>query len=138
MNKIIHEFINYYEKFDPSETTALRSLYSKEVEFIDPFHTMFGIDNLQEYFQRMMLRVESCNFIVSEYIESNDSAVIIWKMILKHPRLDKKNKIVVNGNTHIKFNNKIYYHRDYFDSSELIYRRVPILKTIIKLIEKRI
>jgi limonene-1,2-epoxide hydrolase len=44
----------------------------------------------------------------------------------------------VTGVSEIKFDERITYHRDYFDVGSMFYEQVPILKTIIQALKKRL
>ena len=59
-------------------------------------------------------------------------------MRFAHPKLNGHKEITVTGVSEIKFDERITYHRDYFDVGSMFYEQVPILKTIIQALKKRL
>ena len=49
------------------------------------------------------------------------------------------NAIVVEGTTHVRYrDDKVCYHRDYFDGADLVYEHVPVLGSLIRTIRKKV
>jgi hypothetical protein len=59
-------------------------------------------------------------------------------MRLKHRTLARKDPIGVAGSSQIRFNHKVYFHRDYFDAGQMLYENLPIISSIIKFIKKQV
>ena len=59
-------------------------------------------------------------------------------MHLAHPSIAKGQPICVRGMTHIKYNEKIYYHEDCYDLGAMIYEHVPVLQKIIRFIKNKL
>jgi hypothetical protein len=59
-------------------------------------------------------------------------------MKYRHPKLANNKEITVKGHSHLVFNgDKIVEHQDYFDVGALLYRNIPLVGSVIKLIDKR-
>jgi hypothetical protein len=58
-------------------------------------------------------------------------------MTYSHPKLNKGQQIQVDGMSQLKFDDKIYAHRDYFDLGQMLYEQVPFLGGLIGLLKKR-
>ena len=71
-------------------------------------------------------------------VANDGQAFITWTMSFAHPKLNGHKKITVNGVSEIKFDERITYHRDYFDVGSMFYEQVPILKTIIQALKNRL
>ena len=63
-----------------------------------------------------------------------------WNMTVCHPKLNRAQPIIVPGATlfEINNNNKITYHRDYFDAGIMLYEQIPLLGKIIKWIKRKL
>lgn len=133
----LDRFIKFYENFEKFDLSSFNKVYDQEVFFQDPFHEIKGAENLLEYFQNMMKKTSNCRFNIKETHCDNNSASVIWEMYFRHPQIKSGKEICVQGSTHIRFHDKVTYHRDYFDSSELIYRNIPILGSVLRFIERR-
>lgn len=136
--EILQKFIHYYESFDVSNKELFVSLYSQDIIFSDPFKTLKGREKVYEYFLQQMERVTTCNFIIGDIMQDKDMAAVVWKMQFSHPMMAKGRLIDVHGMSHLKFDSKIIYHKDFFDSSELIYRQIPVVGRVIQWIEGRL
>lgn len=112
---------------------VLNRIYTKEIEFIDPLKGIKGIDELINYFNNLYKSVDHCYFDVTDYINNQDTHSIEWVMNLKHKKLSKNQTISLHGCSFVKFDdNKVYYHRDYYDLGALIYERLPLLGLAVK------
>lgn len=133
----LNRFIEFYKDFKIEDRTRFNSVYDEGIVFVDPFHRVEGQDSLYQYFLEMMARVQDCRFEVDEVVKSDNSAFVAWRMFFTHTALNNKKPICVHGATHLRFSDKITFHRDYFDSSELLYKNIPILGSVVKLIERK-
>ena len=112
--KALEKFICFYEEFNINNKELFEEVYAKDIVFKDPFHYFQGRENLYQYFVRLMEKVKNCQFSILESIEKNDTAVVIWRMTFNHPAMNKNQPIEVYGASHLKIDEQIYYHRDYF------------------------
>ena len=133
----LKSFLEFYENFQIEDPSAFNAVYDEAVKFVDPFHEVHGRENLYAYFVKLMERVSDCRFEISNVVEKESLAVVIWKMKFTHKLLNKGNEVIVDGVTHLEFSERVYYHRDYFDSSQLIYKNLPVIGSMVKLIESR-
>ena len=111
----------------------LSKIYTHEVEFVDPLKGIKGLEELVSYFSKLYESVDHCYFEITNYLYKDDVHSIEWIMNLKHKKLSKNNVIKLNGCSFLRFdNNKVCYHRDYYDLGALIYERIPLLGIAVK------
>ena len=121
---------------------ALSSIYASNVTFIDPITTHCGLEDVQNYFAKLVEQAERCEFdieTIASVDDANDSFthIVNWTMllVLKH----KDNPITLDGTTQLKVqDDRIVYHKDYYDLGELVYENVPLLGFVIKKIKERL
>ncbi len=119
------------------ERALLAQVYAPHLVFEDSFHRIEGLDNLQEYFQNVYSNVTFCEFeFIDEWV-AEDSAMLTWKMRYAHKLLKLGKTIEVDGASHLKFDTKVVYHRDYLDGGAMLYEQIPLLGTAIRQIKKR-
>ena len=109
--------------------------YDPNVEFQDPVGKIRGAAGIRKYYENMYKNVSSIHFDFTKEVISGDTHVIFWTMHLTAKGLNGGEPIAVDGNSHIIFGgneNKVVFHRDYFDMGEFIYERIPVLGYIIK------
>ncbi len=137
MNTIIDKFKSTYSALDENNIELVEAIYDRDVTFIDPFHEIRGLSRLSIYFSELYKNVQDCQFEFGEVYSKTSSALILWNMKFRHRSLSK-NVIEVPGSTQIRFGDKIYFHRDYFDAGKMIYENVPIVGGVIKYIKRKV
>lgn len=137
MDNLIAQFKQVYERLNKDTTDSLNTIYSDNLQFIDPFHELNGLDEFKKYCKKLYANVSHCKFDFQTSITEGNQGFINWEMTIEHPKLNKGKRFIVPGVTHFKFNEKIYYHRDYFDGGKLLYENIPLVGGVIRSIKKR-
>ncbi|GAA6135978.1 nuclear transport factor 2 family protein [Oceaniserpentilla sp. 4NH20-0058] len=139
INALLESFKLLYNTLNANtyDDGLIDKVYADDIEFIDCFHHINGIQNFKKYCASIYENVKHCQFeFHDEYIKSN-SAMLTWTMEYTHPKLNNGKMIYVKGSSEILFNKKVYKHKDYVDSGELLYEHIPLLKTVISFLKKR-
>jgi hypothetical protein len=135
---IINELKDTYKQMDLENIGQIKKIYAEDIIFIDPFHQIEGLDALRRYFENMYQNLISINFNYGDEMISDDNAMLTWQMDYAHRSIKGGDVISLPGATHLKFNEKIYYHHDYFDASAMLFEHIPIVGSAIKWIKKRV
>lgn len=140
---LVSRLIASYACFDPESVETIGSLYHPNVVFIDPVKQIEGQAALVEYFTAMAAGLTECRFHFNEVIcdyrgEAIHQAALFWDMHYSHPKIRSGKLLHLPGSSHIKFADSIYYHRDYYDLGQMLYEHLPLLKTAIGHIKKRL
>jgi limonene-1,2-epoxide hydrolase len=138
MHTIVENFCLYYKEFNQDSIAGLDSIYDQNAVFEDPIGKVEGLNDLKRHFSKMMSNVSYCRFEITDVVANDGQAFITWTMSFAHPKLNGHREITVTGVSEIKFDERITYHRDYFDVCSMFYEQVPILKTIIQALKKRL
>jgi len=137
MNKIIENFQMVYQGLDSKNIGLVKTIYADDVLFIDPFHEVNGLPELMEYFSKLYRNLESCRFEFLKVFANSSSAMLTWNMEFSHQAF--RNRIVeVPGSTEIHFDEKIHFHRDFFDAGKMIYENIPVLGSAIRYIKRQV
>jgi len=140
MNNIIERIQQTYAALnkDTVDGDLLANLYADQVVFVDPLHRIETLPNLQAYFKALYQNVSHINFEFKKTLSDDTTAFLAWDMTFVHPKLNGGRAIVVPGTSQVQFaDGKIIHHQDYFDSNQLLFGHIPVLKQIIGLIKKR-
>ncbi len=137
---IIDEFKMTYMHLSKDNLYLLDKIYSLEATFIDPFNQIKMLSNIKVYFAALYENVEKISF---EFVDSNTldgSHYITWNMHLTHPKINAGKEYCVPGISHLKTDaqQKITYHRDYFDAGIMLYEKLPVLGNIIRWIKRKL
>ena len=131
--RICHLFNN----FNYRTPELLDDVYEENITFIDPFHRIQGIDALKKYMVSVYQNVESCHFDFGETIQTGDRITLEWIMLLRHPRLASGREIVLPGCSVLRIDNRVTYHRDYFDAGAMLYEHLPLLGYAVRSVKSR-
>lgn len=138
-NEVIAAFQNLYHTLGPDsvERSALAAVYREDLRFEDPFHQIEGLTALHDYFESLYQNVRSIRFEFHQHWLNSGDAMQTWTMHLEHPRLKGGKTVSVEGCSLLRFDDRIFYHRDYFDGGQLLYENVPILGSVIRTLKQR-
>lgn len=116
----------------------LDDFYAKDVSFLDPLGEHKGLDSVKKYYGNLYKNVESIRFEFSDSITEGSKHLVVWKMFLKAKSLNSGKEMTLDGNSVIEFGpeNKVVYHRDYFDMGEFIYEQIPVLGYIVRKVKE--
>ncbi|SIQ47028.1 SnoaL-like domain-containing protein [Shewanella morhuae] len=136
-NPLVDNFIELYQALNKNNLHLLGQVYGDDIIFTDPMHQISGLESLTQYFAKLYENVQHIQFEIKEVQQSDSQASLFWQMQYRHPKLNKGQLIRVDGMSQLKFNDKIYFHRDYFDLGQMLYEQVPCVGGLIRLLKMR-
>lgn len=127
-----------FQNLNKDSMDLVDQFYHADAEFFDPVGSVKGSKKIRTYYENMYQNAKSVSFDFSNFIESGDTIVGIWKMTLVTDKLNGGEPIIVDGNSVVRFKDgKAIYHRDYFDMGAFVYENIPVLGFIVKKIKER-
>ncbi|SUI76327.1 nuclear transport factor 2 family protein [Shewanella morhuae] len=136
-NPLVDNFIELYQALNKNNLHLLGQVYGDDIIFTDPMHQISGLESLTQYFAKLYENVQHIQFEIKEVQQSDSQASLFWQMQYRHPKLNRGHLISVDGMSQLKFNDKIYFHRDYFDLGQMLYEQVPCVGGLIRLLKMR-
>lgn len=136
----MEKFLQMYKELDAENLHLLGGVYSSDIQFIDPAHEITGLTHLTEYFAALYQNVESITFEFRDIVQQDKVCYLQWSMTFSHKSVARGKPIVVEGTTFLRLNEqeKVCYHRDYFDLGAMLYEHIPILGHLIHTIKRRL
>jgi limonene-1,2-epoxide hydrolase len=136
----IKKFESFYTDLASMKVDELPSLYSNDVVFIDPIAEHRGIDSVVTYFDNLLRNAKYCTFNIHNIKSAGEhDHVVTWQMRFTSSKMNNGNPISVDGITLLEIvDNKICYHRDYYDLGQMIYEHIPLLGWFTKKIKKSV
>ena len=132
------DFLQFYNSLSHDGLSRLADIYSEDITFIDPVHQINGRQELTAYFSHAYQRLTYCKFEPVSQSDNEHLSFISWIMTLSHPAIGKGKAIEVHGCTELRWRGQhIYYHRDFYDLTELVYQHLPILGWATTLVKHR-
>lgn len=127
-----------YLQFDPTMLDNLSDVYAENIYFCDPLHEVSGLWELRRYFAAAMEGLEECRFEFHHSLElpGRGEAVLFWTMHYRHRKLAGGKLLSLPGNSHVRFAEKVHYHRDYYDVGAMLYEKLPLVGAVIRHIKR--
>lgn len=128
--------VEYFESLTPDAVARLSEHYAANAWFKDPFNEVTGLEAIRRVFAHMYRQVEEPRFRVTDRVVAENGALLVWDFTFHLGR----RAIAVRGATHLRFNGrgKVTYHRDYWDTAEELYGKLPLLGTLTRLLRRRL
>lgn len=158
ISPVVAAFIDLYQILNKNNLEQLSSIYHPQIIFVDPLHKTEGIDEFKAYFFNMYKQVNTIQFNIENVVEQERQACLFWQMPFQTTKLNHGKTISVNGMSLLKYqyplltqhpngekqnliskttNNKIIFHRDYYDAGQMLYENIPFLSKAIQFIKNR-
>lgn len=125
--------ISFFDNLSFENIHLVDDFYAEDAEFIDPLISLKGVKEIENYYENLYKSVIGISFDYPNITEEEGQITLQWVMNLKATGIKSGKEIHVNGISLIKFheNQKVIYHRDYYDMGEFVYEHVPMLNKII-------
>lgn len=135
---IIDRFSRFYTDLASMQVSELANIYSTDVIFIDPIAEHKGLPAVEHYFAKLLKNAKFCEFDIHYKHKTDENGYVVsWTMSFTSSRINKGMPVAVNGLTVLSVRDeKIVFHRDYYDLGQMVYEHVPLLGRIIKRIKK--
>ena len=137
---LIEELVSFFETVSPETVSRIGDLYASDARYKDPFNDVQGVPAIERIFRHMFTQVEAPRFVVTERIVQYDSAMLAWRFEFGVRVGKRVHPQVVNGVTHFKFDGegKVSLHRDYWDTGEELYMKLPVLGWLVRALRRRL
>ena len=138
MSSFLQQFARQFAELDKDNLRRLDDLYTQDVRFTDPLHEVQGLGQLHSYFAELYSNVSELRFDFHGFDQiAEGEGYLRLVMSYRHPRLAGGQIIRVDGCSHLRWRDKVYCHRDYFDAGALLYEHLPVLGRAIAWLKRR-
>ena len=134
---MLDQLIAFYENLVPADAERFGEFYTADAYFKDPFNEVCGVEAIQRIFRHMFKQVEAPRFRISERIvDPRGDVMLVWELWYRSRLLGGEQ--VMRGVSHLRFaaDGRVSYHRDYWDASEELYAKVPVLGSLMRLLRR--
>jgi hypothetical protein len=135
---IVEQLKFVYRNFSSQSLVQLPSIYRDDVVFVDPVHRLQGLAALHGYLAGMVNNLAHCEFVYDAQTVAGDSACICWNMHFRHESLRGGAALSLRGISRICFDDRIYYHEDFYDLGAMLYENVPLVGGITRFLKRRL
>ena len=130
----VDELIRFYHELSPESVVRFGEFYSENAYFKDPFNEVRGIAPIQRIFSHMFGQVGEPRFVVVDKVVDDRGAMLIWELSFRARFWGKGETQILRGVSHLRFavDGKVDYHRDYWDTGEELYMKLPGLGSLMR------
>lgn len=134
----LQRFVDFFNGLTKDGLDKITQIYAPDIHFIDPVHEIHGISALKHYLAHGYERLSFAEFVPQQGCIVSQQGFLSWQMQLQHPAIAKGKLITVKGCSELRFKDeKIIYHRDYYDLTEMVYQHLPLISGVTKFIKSK-
>ena len=133
----VERLVAFFESFTPASVREMGDYYAADAFFKDPFNEVRRLAEIQAIFARMFTQVEAPRFRVLSRVFDGPEGFLIWDLEFRF-RGGKPG--CIHGVSHLKLaaDGRVIYHRDYWDTAEELYEKVPVLGGFMRWLKHRV
>ncbi len=128
----------YYEGLTPEGLGKLSEFYAEDAYFKDPFNEVNSLQAIKEIFARMYVVMDEPRFKVRGQVGVAPEVFLLWDLEFRFK--GRAAQQCIHGVSHLLFDaeGRVRYHRDYWDSAEELYCKIPILGAFMRWLRHRV
>jgi steroid delta-isomerase len=132
--------LEFYQTLAPERIAEFDEFYAVNAYFKDPFNEVRRLDDIKEIFSRMFRQVADPRFVVKEHVGDMRGLFLVWDMSFRMKSWQPRVSQIIRGVSHLRFgaDGKVVYHRDYWDTGEELYAKLPLLGAGVRLLRRLI
>lgn len=133
----LEQLVDFYEGLTPADAERFGQFYSDDAWFKDPFNEVRGIAPIQRIFRHMFTQLEAPRFCIRERVVDAGGAMLVWELNFRSRMLGRGEQ-QLRGVSHLRFapDGRVNYHRDYWDASEELYAKLPLLGILMRRLKR--
>ena len=128
----------FYQSLTAEKVADFGEFYADNAYFKDPFNEVGRLDDIREIFLRIFRQVTDPRFVVKERIGDTHGLFLVWDMKFRMKSWRSRETQIIRGVSHLRFgpDGKVVYHRDYWDTGEELYAKLPLLGGGMRLLRR--
>lgn len=127
----------FFESLTSQSVGTLGEFYTNGAYFKDPFNEVRGVQEISRIFSRMFEQMDSPGFEITAAIVQHNQAFLAWDFRFQLKRW-LKDEQHIRGASHLRLaaDGRIAYQRDYWDTAEELYEKLPVLGRLMRLLRR--
>ncbi|MYB35007.1 MAG: nuclear transport factor 2 family protein [Gammaproteobacteria bacterium] len=118
----------------------VREVYAEHPYFSDTLKIIEDLDELAIYMERTGKHLEHSRIIFDRVLQDGDDYFVQWYMETGFNLFGRQLQSKSVGMSHIRLDDqgKVILHQDFWDSTEGLFRHVPLIKSFFRQFRKRV
>lgn len=139
LSEPLRRLIDFFEHLTEQSVADMPSFYSINAYFKDPFNEVNSVEEITRIFSDMFQQVENPRFVVHTAFESENQVFMAWDFLFEMKRFKVGQVQCIKGSSHLQLNQNglVQSHRDYWDTAEELYEKIPVLGGLMRWLKKQ-
>ena len=133
----LQRLAHWFETLSPETLASIDQFYTPAAYFKDPFNEVRDISRIKHIFSDMFVQFDQPRFEVQSQVcdDSQQQALLTWHFLFTW----RGKAWCIVGSSHLRFtpDGLVEYHRDYWDASEELYEKLPVIGFVLRSLKKR-
>jgi limonene-1,2-epoxide hydrolase len=133
--------IDWFETLSPERLAEANRIYTEDAWFKDPFNEVRGVSAIRQVFAHMYQQVEQPRFAVNAQFLDGRNAMLVWRFSFRNLGAGPQSApTVIHGSSQLQLaeDGRIAWHRDYWDTGEELYAKLPLLGVLIRWLQRKL
>lgn len=130
-------FTNYTRENLEANVTRV---YAEQVYFRDAFKQLNSAEAVRDYLVHGLEPVNGVRFTFNRVLRSGGEFYVDWTMAIDFKKTPPDTWEESMGVSHFRFNSsgQVIFHQDYWDPTDIVYKRIPLVKQLIAYVKKKL
>ena len=130
--------IAFFEQMKVQDLATLERQYTEDAFFKDPFNEVRGLAGVRRVYAHMFESLDAPRFEVLESVIQGPQCFLVWNCLFR--LRGQATERCIHGSSHLRLadDGRISYHRDYWDAGEEFYEKLPLLRSVLRWIKRRV
>ncbi len=132
-------YVDFLQKLSPQSLAQLKDYVVDDIEFMDPFHKVQGIEAMQDIFANMFKQLLNPGFVILDAASAPAADFLKWRMHFAFQHAPQK-ILYVEGITELHYaaDGRVSKHFDYWDAAHQFYTHIPLLGMLMRLLRRAV
>ncbi|NCG09326.1 MAG: hypothetical protein GWO81_07155 [Verrucomicrobia bacterium] len=115
-------------------------VYAEQIYFRDAFKQLDSATAVRDYFLHGLEPVSGVRFVFNRVIRSGGEFYVDWTMAIDFKKTPPDTWEESMGVSHFRFNSEglVIFHQDYWDPTDIVYKRIPLVKQLIAYVKRKL
>ena len=131
--------VQFFETLDRAALARIGDVYTDGAYFKDPFNEVRQVADIRRIFDHMFDEMHEPRFVVMQRIVDGDHVVLVWDFSFRLRKFRPAQAWRIHGASHLELapDGRIAHHRDYWDTGEELYAKLPGIGPVIRWLMRR-
>jgi hypothetical protein len=118
----------------------IQKVYAENVYFRDAFKQLNTAAEIEDYMVAGMAPIEGAEFVFNNVLRTGVDFYFDWTMRLDFKKTPKGTWEESIGMSRMRFNaeGQVIFHQDYWDPTDIVYKRIPIVRQLIAYVKRKL